>query len=717
MKKVILLLALTIFTLQTYSQSRWYSHFDTKINQVNSWNNVDSSFYLLWFKRDMKYSGFFPAQDTVETASAGFVLDPSTANFNSNFFHFNQMKITENEAYVLDSVKIYGLYNRNPNSISTDTLRVSIVSGDTSSNSNLPGFGWGFNWFITTYGDTLFTAMPFYDSTNKILGTNPSNNDTVIIKDILLTASLDSNTVQTNGINILELGALNIPVMANGNVAVALTFISGENYIPFDTIHPWGNQNPKYNYFSPFFFEENANAFPDNFKHDYNRGYIQELPQAVGYSNLYIPTSSYTNAAYDAETPRIDFKLNCTTCNYITPTISVVNQSNSDTIYNCPNIPVLLGCSFTPGNANLQWQLNGNNIPGAITDTLTPQVSGAYKMRVIVGTDTLYTNEIYNIQITAPNVTITPPGPIALCGGDSIQFVANYDSAFNYYWSLNSQQINSNLSDTTITVSQTGIYSLSMEQNNCTFNYTRSVQQNPAPDTTTVIPAGNSMEFCLGQPSHVQLYNNIPSIIQWYLNGSLILNSNSASHYPLTSGAYYAVLNANGCIDTSRTIQVTVNPSPIISISNQSLVLTASNTNYANYQWSMNTSPISGANGPTYSITQNGLYSLNVTDSNGCSSMSNTIQVSNVSINDVVNSHKFVVSPNPTSGTFNIIVERPFKKATYSILNLVGEKISSGNLYERNTKINHSDELAVGHYIIRLDVDNNFVYKKLLIED
>jgi hypothetical protein len=150
--------------------------------------------------------------------------------------------------------------------------------------------------------------------------------------------------------------------------------------------------------------------------------------------------------------------------------------------------------------------------------------------------------------------------------------------------------------------------------------------------TATIIPQG-STAFCQG--GSVNLTASQGSTYLWS-NGQTT-QSISATN----SGSYTVqVTDANGCVETSTPIQVTVNPNPQVTISNsnpttfcQGSSVTLTSTGASSYQWSNNQS--------TDSISVNnsgGFYTIG-TDVNGCSDTSNTISV--------------VVNPNPQATISN----------------------------------------------------------------
>ncbi len=135
---------------------------------------------------------------------------------------------------------------------------------------------------------------------------------------------------------------------------------------------------------------------------------------------------------------------------------------------------------------------------------------------------------------------------------------------------------------------------------------------------------------------------------QWYENGIIILGATSFQHLATSAGTYNVhIYNLQGCSIFTNSISVTVATSPIPVITAVGNVL--STGVYTSYQWTLNGNSISGATNQTYTATQNGSYSVIVTDSNGCSGTTiepypiNDLDVSGTSFKN----DELTIYPNP----------------------------------------------------------------------
>jgi len=130
-------------------------------------------------------------------------------------------------------------------------------------------------------------------------------------------------------------------------------------------------------------------------------------------------------------------------------------------------------------------------------------------------------------------------------------------------------------------------------------------------------------------------WQSSPDAINWTNVGT---NASSYSALP-TSSLYYQMITTcsySGSSVASNQVLYTANPVPAASITasgptsfciGSSVNLTAESGIGLTYQWKNNGANISGATSQTYNTISSGNYTVVVTNSNGCSSTSNTIDV------------------------------------------------------------------------------------------
>ncbi|MBP6413881.1 MAG: T9SS type A sorting domain-containing protein [Bacteroidia bacterium] len=177
-------------------------------------------------------------------------------------------------------------------------------------------------------------------------------------------------------------------------------------------------------------------------------------------------------------------------------------------------------------------------------------------------------------------------------------------------------------------------------------------------------------------------------------------------------GSYsVSIINTAGCTASSAPTQVLVNPLPAIptiQLLGTSLVSSAGSNN----QWYLNSQTIIGATSNTYQVSQNGSYTVQTTDSNGCSSISAPFNYTFVGLAEMQNDADFVIIPNPTNGKFKLQLNST-QSGKITVLNMLGEII-----YETE---NIANEITLptnltGMYLLKLQSNNKSKFAKLIVE-
>ncbi len=159
-------------------------------------------------------------------------------------------------------------------------------------------------------------------------------------------------------------------------------------------------------------------------------------------------------------------------------------------------------------------------------------------------------------------------------------------------------------------------------------------------------------------------------------------------------GQYLDTLISTGGCDSILTLTLTVNSLPQPTIIQSGFDL--STQTFTSYQWQLNNNDISNSDNQSYTATQNGNYTVVVTDDNGCSNTSGVVNVIGVGILDVVE-FDLHIYPNPTNSTIDIQTEATIE--TIKLYNLQGQVVM--NSPSNTTQIDLSN-LAEGAYLIHV---------------
>lgn len=176
-----------------------------------------------------------------------------------------------------------------------------------------------------------------------------------------------------------------------------------------------------------------------------------------------------------------------------------------------------------------------------------------------------------------------------------------------------------------------------------------------------------------------------------------------------TTTTTYTVIGTSGVCEAMDTIVITVNPLPILTISNNLDTLKISGAK--SYLWS------TGSTNDTAIIHTNGTYYVTATDSNGCTAKDSIIMVS-TSLTTVKNSSVVTVYPVPSNGNMNVILNG--KGYTYmKILDELGREVYSQSIVtgnqNQNLRINLGN-VANGIYILQVTSGTGVISKLLIIQ-
>jgi hypothetical protein len=236
---------------------------------------------------------------------------------------------------------------------------------------------------------------------------------------------------------------------------------------------------------------------------------------------------------------------------------------------------------------------------GQTTAAIGPQQSGSYTVTVSNGPGCTATASAQVNVVSQPPVDIS--GQLSFCEGLTSQLDATGGYA-NYNW-------NTGLTTQSITTQQSGNYTVTVaDANGCTNTSTVAVVAYPTPTAHITGITG----ICEGSPASLDAGSGFAAY-QWS-DGSTarVLQASQAGDYSVT------VTDAHGCSNHTD-VQVTVHPNPVVNLGgplsycagSAAAVLNAG-AGYAVYHWS------SGQTAASISPQQTGMYTVTVTDANGC---------------------------------------------------------------------------------------------------
>jgi gliding motility-associated-like protein len=366
---------------------------------------------------------------------------------------------------------------------------------------------------------------------------------------------------------------------------------------------------------------------------------------------------------------------NSVSCSYdvtgIAPTVSINSTLSTIDL----NQPTQLTASGNPAGGTYSWSptatlspTTGPTVSASPTDTTTYTVTYDIGNNCTATASTTISVNPITLSIAVTNSTICSGTPTTLTATPSV-------AGGTYLWSPGGQTTQ------TITVSPNSniIYS-------CV--YTLSGQTaNSNPTSITVLPkpviSVNSPTICTNQSATLNVTANPGGGTYLWNPGGQTTSSLTVS--PISTSNYTVIYTLNGCSDTATSV-VTVNPTPTVTVNNQTIcagettTLTASpSISGGTFLWSssQNTSVISVS--PTTTTTYNVLYTISGCNATGSGTVTvNTVP--NVSVTNATicagESATLTATPTITGGTYswinptstsNSITVSPQSTSTYSL--------------------------------------------------
>ncbi len=377
------------------------------------------------------------------------------------------------------------------------------------------------------------------------------------------------------------------------------------------------------------------------------------------------------------------------TSNTVTITVNSISQPSVNVTVS--QNPVCSGTSVTftanasnaGGNPLYTWKLNGGTVGlNSSTYTLAAPANGddvlcevtstaACSNGIIAGSNTV------TMQVGA---TLTPAVSVAasattFCSGTSVTFTATPVNGGNnpaYVWKVNGNTAGNN-SATFVSTTLANNDAVTVEMTSdldCATGGAVAATPITVTVTTSVTP---TVTVAVSPATEVCANTNVvfnataanggsTPVYQWKLNGNSVGSNDPVySNNALADGDVVTVevtSNADCAtqpVVTSTPSNITVHPlpaAPTIAQSGNTLTSSAVTGN----QWLQNSSPISGATQQTYTVVTSGWYAVEATNTDGCSSKSDSMFVTVTGINEVALTEAVQILPNPFYQNFSIKV-------------------------------------------------------------
>jgi len=235
--------------------------------------------------------------------------------------------------------------------------------------------------------------------------------------------------------------------------------------------------------------------------------------------------------------------------------------------------------------------------------------------------------------------------------------------------------------------------------------------------------------LCDGQ--EVELLASYHENLQWFRDTNVLFGETNQMLIVSQPGSYWVEFtSADGCKVASKTVEVNFSPLPAVPVfvnENNLLVLTQPEDlpEDASLQWFLDSMPIEAATDQNYCLSEDGTYTLKVTDNaSGCSNQFTFFVSFNPDVNCAVATRELSalerslkVFPNPTTSIFTLYFELTLPTdLAFSIRDLTGKLIFHEAVQTRGHFENSMDIsfLPNGVYLLQIESSNRLITRKIV---
>lgn len=372
-----------------------------------------------------------------------------------------------------------------------------------------------------------------------------------------------------------------------------------------------------------------------------------------------------------------------------------------------------------------QWTMNNANIAGANSSGYNGSTAGNYAVRITDMNGCTAISPAVPLAVNPlPVAAIIPLGATTFCQGGNVSLMASVNNGgYSYQWYNNNQPV-AGAQNATWTTNSTGAYAVHITINSTgcdASSASANVIVNPNPVAS--FTANGNLNFCQGDSVLFQAQTGNGYNYQWYTNNQSIAGEINPDLTVIAGGNYsLGVTDANGCSSTSPTSLVTVYPAPQQPVISQTGNVLSSSPAFS-YQWLLNGNILQGETGQQHNALTGGDYQVLITNSNGCSAVSDTLSLLSTGIIAVGESASLNVYPNPFSGqAMAELYVSQMSDATVEVFNLEGQLITTlfnGSCQPGTHKFEVNAEnlnMQAGVYLLKVSVDGSVKVTRLIMQ-
>lgn len=379
----------------------------------------------------------------------------------------------------------------------------------------------------------------------------------------------------------------------------------------------------------------------------------------------------------------------------------------------CQGNPLTI--SSNPSNTNrYYYQLNGSHFDST-SNSISITQSGIYRLILKTSSSGCQdTSRLVNIALKPlPNADVLPSDSSYFCAGHAtiLSYGSNDTLGLGFVWQKGSNNLGTNNSK--ILINQVGSYRLKVIGSNACFKLSKPILVKEVANPLVNISPSGSISICQG--ASISLTGSGAASYQWRINGQNITNAVNASYSANTAGLYTLYgTNTQGCSDSSKTVEIIVNPmpnKPQIQRSGDTLI---SSTVASKYNWYLNGDSITNAHNQKYLANVYGLYRVKVTNAFDCADSSNDIVFYRTGVAENSTNENIQLYPNPSNHISTLLLGESPNNWSVNLTDVTGKTIRTYKTFKGKELQIQKEDLKNGMYLLHIknmDTNKSFVFK------
>lgn len=393
-----------------------------------------------------------------------------------------------------------------------------------------------------------------------------------------------------------------------------------------------------------------------------------------------------------------------------------------DRIFSCASTGTITAEEVA--GASYTWFVNGASIETTTTAIYEVNRSGNYQVRVTFN-GCSSTSDITSVILNfAPLAQINQGEVVRSCESSATISAADAGTDATYEWIINNVVAGNTAS---ISVSQSGVYALTVTQNGCSATDEVTVEISTINPNVSITASQDI--FCPEEEVTLSVDNPEQNVTYtWVRNGRVLRNSTGTEYMTSIAGEYRVQASQNSCTVLSAPVTITrTQVEPVYLRKENDVLSVESITVITDVVWFLEGEENTSLAGQmSFTPTVAGNYSAQVTFETGCQGSTRTVYYSIpvvpvVTGEDDIIDVETIIYPNPSkTGIFRIQLSNSITSdVTFTITDNIGRvlenKVIKANEISSLQTLDLS-QYAAGMYALTIDTKQGTVIKKIIIE-